>query len=132
MNPIERKHKEELIGSALVGAALKVHKTLGPGLLERIYEACLAYELEQAGLKVDRQIFLPVVYDDMKFDEGYRVDLLIEDLVLVELKSAEIAHPVWSSQVLTYLRLSELKLGYLINFNVGLIKDGIHRYRIWK
>ncbi len=119
---------EERIGRAIVNAAYRVHKELGPGLLEKIYEACLAYELKKAGFNVKRQVWLPIHYNGIVFDEGSRVDLIVEDLVIVENKAIENPHPVWQAQVLSHLKLTKLRLGYLINFNVPLIKQGIKRF----
>ena len=121
--------KEEIIGKAIVNAAFKVHKALGPGLLERIYEVCVEYELKKAGFNVKRQVKIPIIYDGIEFDEGLRLDLLVEDLVIAELKAVNIVNPVWEAQIISHLKLTDLKLGYLINFNVPLIKQGIRRYR---
>ena len=121
--------KEEAIGKDIVNAAFKIHLALGPGLLERIYEACMEYELKKAGYKVKRQVNIPIVYDQMTFDEGLRLDLLVEDLVVTELKAIETVHPVWEAQIISHLKLLDLRLGYLINFNVPLIKHGIRRFR---
>jgi GxxExxY protein len=121
---------EELIGNAIVQAAYKVHKALGPGLLERVYEVCLAHELQKMGYEVKRQVNLPIVYDGINFDEGLRIDLLVEDLVIVELKAVELVNPLLQAQILSHLKLSKLRLGYLINFNVAYIKQGIKRFRI--
>jgi GxxExxY protein len=117
----------EAIGKAIVNAALKVHRRLGPGLLEKLYEACLCYELRQSGLSVARQVTIPIVYDGLAFDEGLRIDLLVENKVIVEIKSAELMTPVWHAQVLSQLKMTGHRLGFLINFNVPLIKDGIKR-----
>ncbi len=119
--------REEQIGKTLVNSAFKVHKALGPGLLEKIYEIALTHELTKAGLQVKRQTYLPIVYDGIEFDEGLRLDLLIEDLVICELKAVEQVNPVWEAQVLSHLKLTGLRLGYVINFNVPLIKKGIKR-----
>jgi len=118
---------ENEIGKIVVDCSLKVHKELGPGLLESTYEACLLYELNQAGLKVESQKALPVVYHEVKLECGYRVDLIIENKVIVEIKSVDSLNDVHLAQILTYLKLSGCKLGYLINFNVKLIKEGIRR-----
>lgn len=115
------------ISEKIIGAAIQVHSTLGPGLLEGAYEACLKYELEKQGLKVLSQVGLPVFYDGMKIDLGYRLDLLVEDAVIVELKAVNKITPVHEAQLLSYLKLSEKRLGLLINFNVILLKDGITR-----
>lgn len=110
-----------------IGAAIKVHRTLGPGLLESAYEACLAYELEKAGLKVERQKPLPVVYDGVQLDCGYRLDLLLNGQVVLELKSVEKLLPVHKAQMISYLRLSGCKVGLIINFNVEVLRTGIQR-----
>ncbi len=123
--PLPRK--TEQIGRAIVDAALTVHRSLGPGLLESAYEVCLAYELEKRGHRVLRQLPMPVVYEEVKLDAGYRIDLLIDGDVVVEVKSVEVLAPVHDAQVLTYLRLSGKRLGFLINFNVALLKQGIKR-----
>jgi GxxExxY protein len=115
------------ISGAIVDAAIKVHRCLGPGLLESAYEACLAYELRQRGLKVMVQVGLPIRYGDVELEVGYRIDLLVEDLVIVELKAVEALHPLHQAQVLSYLKLSGLKVGLLINFNVQRLRDGIKR-----
>lgn len=111
----------------MVDAAYRVHTTLGPGLLEAVYEVCLAHELTKRGLKVLRQVSLPVVYDGQQLDAGFRIDLLVEHCVIVELKAIESLLPVHKAQVLAYLKLSGHRLGLLINFNVPLIKNGIVR-----
>lgn len=111
----------------IIGCAIEVHKQLGPGLLESTYEACLFFELQNTGLKVIRQIGLPLVYKDIKLEEGYRLDLLVEDTVVVEIKSVEALNDIHTAQVLTYLKLSGTKIGLIINFNVLKLKDGIKR-----
>jgi len=118
---------ENEIGKIVVDSALKVHKELGPGLLESTYEACLLFELQNKGLKVVQQKALPVIYQDVKLDCGYRIDLMIEDKVIIEIKSVETLNEIHMAQIITYLRLSGCKLGFLINFNVVLIKQGIKR-----
>ena len=115
------------ISEKIIGAAIQVHRTLGPGLLEGAYEACLKYELEKQGIKVLSQVGLPLFYDGMKIDLGYRLDLLVEDAVIVELKAVNKITPVHEAQLLSYLKLSGKPLGLLINFNVILLKDGITR-----
>ena len=119
--------REEEIGKAVVHAAFKVHEQLGPGLLERVYEACLTHELRKAGFAVARQIEIPIQYDGITFEEGLRLDLLVENKVIAEIKAVDQINPVWNAQVLSHLRLTDLRLGYLINFNVSLIKHGIKR-----
>jgi len=116
------------ITEKIIGCAIEVHKILGPGLLESAYEECLYYELKNAGLKVERQKAIPVVYKDIKLDCGYRIDLLVEDNVVVELKVVEGFHPVHEAQILTYLKFSNKNTGLLINFYVTLLKNGIKRY----
>ncbi len=118
---------ENEIAKQIVDSAFTIHVALGPGLLESVYEAVLAYELEKRGLRVRRQVPIPVVYETVHLEEGYRGDLLVEELVIVELKSIEAVAPVHKKQLLTYLRLSAKRLGLLINFNTELIKDGITR-----
>ena len=118
---------EEDIGKAIVNAAYKVHTELGPGLLEKVYEVCLTHELRKAGYSVARQLDIPIQYDGIPFEEGLRLDLLIENRVIVEVKAMEIVNPVWQAQVLSHLKLTNLRLGYVINFNVPLIKEGIKR-----
>jgi len=117
----------EAIGKAIVNAAYWVHKELGPGLLEKIYEVCLAHEIRKAGYEVERQVYLPIVYDGITFEDGLKLDLLVENTVIVETKALETINPVWQAQVLSHLKLTDLRLGYVINFNVPLIKDGIKR-----
>lgn len=116
------------IGKSILDSAFQVHKALGPGLLECTYEACLAYELVKRGYHVERQKSLPVVYGEIKLDAGYRLDLLINDSVIIEAKAVETILPIHQAQLQTYLKLSKLNLGYLINFNVPLIKNGIQRH----
>lgn len=118
---------ENEIAKVIVDAAYHIHVRLGPGLLESVYETILAYELKKRGLRVIRQKPIPVVYDELQFDEGFRADLLVQDLVIVELKSVEKIIPVHKKQLLTYLKLADRRLGLLINFGESLIKDGITR-----
>jgi GxxExxY protein len=115
------------VSGAVVSAAMRVHSLLGPGLLESAYDACLARELRNRGFRVDTQVGLPVVYDGEKLDLGYRIDLLVENLVIVEIKCVEAIHPVHEAQLLSYLRLSGKNVGLLINFHVARLKDGIKR-----
>jgi GxxExxY protein len=107
--------------------AIKVHKALGPGLLESAYQKCLAWELEQLGHKVECELQLPIEYGPVQIDAGYRVDMLINDCVIVENKAVETLHPINKAQLLTYLKLKKLKLGYLLNWNVTMMKQGINR-----
>ena len=118
---------ENELSRIIFNAALKVHKALGPGLLENAYEECLFYELKKQGLKVEKQKALPLVYEEVKMEIGYRVDIMVENKVIIELKAVEALNDVHLAQILTYLKLSDCKLGMLINFNVALIKDGIKR-----
>jgi GxxExxY protein len=120
--------EEEKIGKEIVNASFVVHKTLGPGLLEKVYEVCLSHELRKLGLNVERQLDIQIVYDGLTFEEGLRLDLLVEDKVIIELKAVDIFNPVWEAQIISHLTLTVKRLGYLINFNVPLIKDGIRRY----
>ncbi len=111
----------------VIGAAIDVHRALGPGLLESAYEACLAYELAQRGLNVEQQKPLPIIYKEVSLDTGYRLDLLVESNVIVELKAVDSLTPLHKAQMMSYLKLSGLKLGLLINFNVQVLKSGIQR-----
>lgn len=115
------------ITDRIIGAALVVHKALGPGLLESAYESCLLYELRKRGIKVVSQVTLPLVYDGKIIDAGYQIDMLVERMVIVELKSVERLVPVHEAQILSYMRLSKKKIGLLINFNVKTLRDGIKR-----
>ncbi len=130
MKPLVAKgalHDENEIGTIIVDQAIKLPQTLGPGLLETVYETILARKLEQAGLEVQRQVPIPIVFEGMSFDEGFRADLIVNNLVIVELKSVEKLHPSHKKQLLTYLKLTGLKLGYLLNFGDELMKQGIVR-----
>lgn len=118
---------ENEISKIVFESALKVHKVLGPGLLESAYEECLFYELKKSNLKVEKQKALPLIYEEVKLDVGYRIDLMIEDKFIIEVKSVETLTDVHLAQVLTYLRLSDCRLGLLINFNVKLLKEGVRR-----
>ena len=118
---------ENSLSNKIIGSAIELHKKLGPGLLESAYENALAFDLKEIGLDVKQQIAMPFIYREIKLDIGYRLDLLIEDKVIVEIKSVESLAPVHFAQLLTYLKLSNLKLGLLINFNTKLLKDGVHR-----
>lgn len=119
--------EDERIARLIVDSAFTVHKTLGAGLLESVYEACLCHEFDKRGLAFKRQVIVPLVYDGIKFAEGFRLDVLVEGRIICELKSVERTENVHLSQVLTYLKLTENRLGFLINFNVSLIKNGIRR-----
>jgi len=115
------------ITESIIGAAIEVHRALGPGLLESAYEACLTFELAQRGLKVERQKPLPVIYREVKLDCGYRLDLLVEEAIIVEVKAVDRLMPIHQAQLLSYLKLSGCKVGLLINFNVRVLRDGIRR-----
>lgn len=118
---------ENEISKIVFECALKVHKTLGPGLLESAYEECMFYELKKSNLKVEKQKALPLVYEEVKLDVGYRIDIIVEDKFIVEIKSVEALNDIHLAQLITYLRLSDCKLGLLINFNVKLLKEGVRR-----
>ena len=119
--------EEEAVGKAVVNAAYTVHKELGPGLLEKVYEVCFCHVLVKEGFFVQRQLDIPIVFDNIVFSEGLRLDVLVNGLVICELKALENVNPVWEAQILSHLKLTGKRLGYLINFNVPLIKDGIKR-----
>ena len=119
--------REESIAGKIVDAAFTVHKLLGPGLLERVYEVCFCHELSKRKLKLQRQVDLPITYDGMIFDEGLRLDVFVEELIICELKAVDEMNPVWKAQILSHLRLTGKRLGFLINFNVPFIKNGINR-----
>ncbi len=120
------EHIDE-IARKIVDAAYTVHKALGPGLLERVYEVCFCHELTKRGLRYARQIDIPISYDGLLFDEGLRLDVLVEDVIICELKAVDEMNPVWEAQLLSHLKLSDKQLGFLINFNVPRIKEGIKR-----
>jgi GxxExxY protein len=119
-----------LITEKIIGCAIDLHRNIGPGLLESAYEECMAFELRNAGLQFERQKPVPVIYKEIKLDCGYRIDLLIENQVVVELKTVDCFNPVHEAQILTYMKFSGKRVGLLIKFNVTLLKDGIRRYRI--
>ena len=119
--------KEENIASSIVQAAYRVHSQLGPGLLENVYEVCFCHELHKMGLQFQRQVIVPVVYDNITFDEGFRLDVLVEELVICELKAVQQLAPIHEAQLMNYMKLTGKRLGFLINFNVPLIKQGIRR-----
>ncbi len=118
----------EKIGKLVVDAAYTVHINLGPGLLEKVYEVCFCHELTKRGLTYKRQVDIPIEYDNLVFDEGLRLDVIVEDCIICELKALENVNPVWEAQILSHLKLTGKRLGYLINFNVVRIKDGIKRF----
>jgi GxxExxY protein len=118
----------EHLSEKIIGSAIEVHKALGPGLLESAYEECLDYELKSIGLDVKRQVPVPIIYREIKLECGYRIDLLVDDKIIIELKSVEILNPVHEAQILTYLKFAQKRLGLLMNFNVLRLKDGLKRY----
>ncbi|MEN9655463.1 MAG: hypothetical protein RL311_371 [Bacteroidota bacterium] len=118
----------EQIAKNIVHCAYKVHKELGPGLLEKVYEICLVHELEKCGYNVKRQVEIPIVYDGMIFKEGLRLDIVVEDEIIIEVKAVELVNAVWEAQIISQLKITNKKLGFLINFTVPLIKNGIRRF----
>jgi GxxExxY protein len=119
--------REEYLASQIVDVAIKIHKNPGPGLLESVYEKCFEYELVQREINYQRQKEVPIIYETLKVEDGLRLDLLVDDLVIIELKAQESYHPVWEAQLLSYLKLTNKRLGMLINFHVPLMKNGIKR-----
>ena len=128
MSKLDLREPITQLTQKIIGAAIEVHRHLGPGLLESAYETCLAYELEKAGLRVERQKPLSVTYKEIQLEQGYRVDLWVERQVIVELKAVEEITDVHQAQILSYLKFSGCRVGLLINFNVNLLKDGLRRY----
>jgi GxxExxY protein len=124
---LNEKDKLDLITRRIIGAAIEVHKALGPGLLESAYQTCLAYELRERGFKVEQQLPLPVIYKNVKLDCGYRLDLVVEDSVILEIKAIQELAPIHDAQLLSYLRLSGKTVGLIINFHVRVLKDGLKR-----
>jgi len=118
----------ERIGKLVVDSAFTVHVNLGPGLLEKVYEVCFCHVLAKRGLNYRRQVDIPILYDHLTFTEGLRIDVIVEDCIICELKALETVNPVWEAQILSHLKLTEKRLGFLINFNVTKIKDGIRRF----
>lgn len=127
-NPIPES--VERIAKLVVDSAYTVHIILGPGLLEKVYEICFCHELEKKGLNYRRQVDIPIVYDHITFNEGLRLDVIVEDCIICELKALETVNPVWEAQILSHLKLTNKRLGFLINFNVPKIRDGIRRFVI--
>jgi GxxExxY protein len=125
---INENYKHSEITDKIIGCAIEVHKQLDPGLLESAYEECLSYELEQAGLHIARQKPVPVVYKEIKLECGYRIEILVENCVVIELKSVEALNQVYEAQILTYLKFAKKEVGLLINFNVNLLKNGLKKY----
>jgi GxxExxY protein len=119
---------ESYLCTEITDCAFRVHKELGPGLLEKIYETCFCHELAKKNIKYKRQVDLPVFYDGIRFDEGLRLDVLVEELIICELKAVEKVNTLWEAQILSHLKLCKLNVGFLINFNVSLIKHGIRRF----
>lgn len=120
------QHREWVAGQ-IVDIAVQIHKKLGPGLLEKIYESCFCYELQKRGIPFVKQQYVPIVYDNLEFEDGLRLDILVNNEIIIELKAQENFHPVWEAQLLSYLRLTNKELGFLINFSVPLMKQGIKR-----
>ena len=120
--------KENKITEKIIGAAINVHRVLGPGLLESAYQECLFFELKSLGLKVEKELVLPIVYKEIKLDHGYRIDLLVENTIVIELKTVESFTDVHSAQILTYMKLGNYPLGLLINFHTKLLKNGLKRF----
>ncbi len=119
--------KEEVVATKIVDAAYTAHKALGPGLLEKIYEACFCHELTKRGLSYKKQVDIPIEYDGLKFDEGLRLDVLVEEMVICEIKAVDKVNSVWEAQLLSYLKLTGKRIGFPINFNVPVVKNGIKR-----
>jgi GxxExxY protein len=119
--------REEYLATQIVDIAIKIHKGLGPGLLESVYEKCFVYELQERGINFQRQREVPIIYKSLHIEDGLRLDLLVDDLVIIELKAQENYHPVWEAQLLSYLKLTEKRLGLLVNFHVPIMKSGIKR-----
>jgi GxxExxY protein len=119
--------KEEHTAKQIVDIAIRIHKQLGPGLLESVYAKCFYFELTKRGLVFEKEKQVPIIYETLKIDDGLRLDCLVEDVVIVEFKAQEIFHPVWEAQLISYLKLTGKRLGFLINFHVPLMKDGIKR-----
>ena len=116
-----------MVAAKIVDAAYSVHKALGPGLLERVYEVCFCHELTKRGLAYQRQIDIPIEYDGLRFDEGLRLDVMVEGLIICEIKAVDKRNPVWEVQLLSYVKLTGKRIGFLINFNIPLVKNGIKR-----
>ena len=119
--------KENVVATVVINACFKIHQQYGPGLLESVYEKCFCYELSKRDIQYERQRSVPIIYDEFLVDEGLRIDILVDNLIIVELKAQENSHPVWEAQLLSYLKLTKKRLGYIFNFHVPLMKDGIKR-----
>ena len=124
----QHTENEAWLCSEIVDCAFQVHQNLGPGLLEKIYEVCFCYELDKKGIAHQRQVKLPILYDGLKFDEGLRMDVFVEETIVCEIKAVDTVNPLWQAQIMSHLKLSQNNIGFLINFNVALIKNGIRRY----
>ncbi|MEO6404686.1 MAG: GxxExxY protein [Ferruginibacter sp.] len=124
---VKLSEREELLAKEVVDIAINIHKKIGPGLLESIYAKCFYYELKKRELDFERENPVPMIYDELNIDEGLRLDCLVENLIIIEFKAQENYHPVWEAQILSYLKLAGKRLGFLINFHVPLMKDGIKR-----
>lgn len=122
--------REAWLCTQIVDCAIKVHKELGPGLLEKIYEACFCYELGKRGIKYERQVYMPVLYDGQELDEGLKLDVLMDDLVVCEIKAIDKVNPIWQAQAISHMRMTGKHVGFVLNFNVVLMKEGIRRYCI--
>ena len=119
--------REKWLAQQVINIAITIHKALGPGLLESVYEKCFCYELAKRNIPFTKQKAVPILYDSLTIDEGLRIDILVDDLIIIELKAQENYHPVWEAQLLSYLKLTNKRLGYILNFHVPLMKDGIKR-----
>lgn len=119
--------REKWLAQQVINIAITIHKALGPGLLESVYEKCFCYELGKRNIPFTKQKTVPILYDSLTIDEGLRIDILVDDLIIIELKAQENYHPVWEAQLLSYLKLTNKRLGYILNFHVPLMKDGIKR-----
>lgn len=128
--PLDKDRRTEEVAAAIVDAAIKVHRVLGPGLLESAYEVCLAHELGLRGFELQQQLVLPVIYEGVTLDAGFRLDMVVEGRVVVELKSVDSLLPVHQAQLITYLKLSGISVGLLINFNVRMLRDGLKRVAV--
>ena len=130
MNHRDTETQRDPLTEKVIGAAIDVHRTLGPGLLESVYEECLCYELSECGLKFNRQVNLPISYKNVKLDCGYRMDLVVSESLIMEIKTVEKILPIHEAQLLTYLKLTGLHTGLIVNFNVPVLKDGIRRMKL--
>lgn len=128
MKKYELNEREQFLAKKIVEAAILVHRVLGPGLLEKVYEICIAHVLMKQGIKVVRQTIVPVKFMDLEIKNALRLDLLVDDCIIVEVKAAETVHPIWQAQILSQLKLTGNNIGFLLNFNVTLMKDGIRRF----